>query len=269
MELALDRYMIENMKLQRTPSGEKIYTGLYHYFSKGELYCDEEFAVYRDSQKSEYHFFANQYVRVATGGILHIYLDYRVNNNFIPHKVIIQKNFGEERVREIFYFDSYHNILKYRFLGKKGRVDEKMEVSHKFSISTPCACVSMLHLKSKKEDATSKNYYQTVTSFNHWVFEKKPCVQTLVMEKSGSGYENIQIDGNTVHALTYHLFDGEEVKREYRRSKQQFLKVYLSKYLAIPYLMESRDQTKIQIKYLNNHESQRDDPLDYYLGEVG
>ncbi len=246
--------MIENMELQRKPRGSKVYTGFYNYLQGGTVYCEEEFEVYKDRQELSLSFFANQHISVATGELLNIYLDYTVTKDFIPQKVLIRKSLGKESVAEIYEFNAQENILDYIFLEKENKVHKQIPTPPQFTITTPCTCTSMLHLKSKKEDTTAKNYYQIISSTNYWTFENAPITQTLIMERIGLGSENINIGGSSISATTYKIFGEEQVIKGQGDSPLSFLKVYLSKYSTIPYLIESQDQTRIQIKYLNNHD---------------
>lgn len=240
------------MELKRRPRGDKVYRGAYRYFKGETVYCEEEFEVYKDRKELGLTFFANLTSRVATGELLSIYVDYQISKDFIPQKVLIEKSLGKDFVTEIYDFDKKKGHVDYLFITKKDKNHTQITCPPKFSITTPCACTSMLSLKTKKEDTTSKNYYQLISSRNNWKFEEGPYPSSMTLERVGLGTEGILIEGQTVQATVYRLFSGEDLEKAEDINALPTLKVYLSKFAAIPYQIKSQSGEKIQIKYLNN-----------------
>lgn len=236
------------MKLKRKPKGDKIYRGAYNYYKGQNLYSEETFEVYKERSDMGLTFFAALHGRVPTGELLNIYVDYQVNKDFIPQALFIEKSLGKESVSEVYKFHYNSSKLEYRFISEDEEKECLFSVPTKFTINTPCTSTSMLYFRTKKFDPNSKNLYQVVSSPNLWNFQKRPSVQTLELEKMGQT-SNLTIDGKNLQADGYKLFD-PEVKQT--TGERDHIKCYLSKYNTIPYLIETADQTKIQIKYLNN-----------------
>jgi hypothetical protein len=69
--------------------------------------------------------------------------------------------------------------------------------------------------------------------------------------------EMIAIAGTTVEAMQYKLWqEGTNYDFSKKQKKKEeappTLKIYLSRFLAIPYIVESNDGLLYKIKYLNN-----------------
>ena len=134
---------------------------------------------------------------------------------------------------------------------------EELIVTPKFHIATPLTCTSCTFIKSKKEDPTSKNIYLTLKSFNNWNYIDTPAMQVLTLQRMSLTSENISISGNSVQATKYKLFEEEQEDITNIKKKvinPPVIKISLSKYLAIPYQLQTSDGIKIQMKYFNDLE---------------
>ena len=240
------------MELKRKPRGDKVYRGAYRYLKGETVYCEEEFEVYKDRKELGMSFFAELHSRVSTGELLTIYVDYQISKDFIPQKVLIEKSLGKDLVSEVYDYDKKKGVLDYLFLTKDDRNHCQISTSPKFSITTPCACTSMLCLKTKKEDTTSKNFYQLISSRNNWTYEDEPYTNSMALERLGLGTESLLIEGQSVQATVYRMFSGEDLEKTPDQNLLPFLKVHLSKHATIPYQITSQSGEKIQIKYLND-----------------
>lgn len=241
------------------PRGVRIYRGAYEYLKNGNTYAEESFDVFRDPVDMGLHFVGQQMARVSTGEILRVSLDYVINKDFVPSFVSVEKVLGKDHVKELYVFDKNHNVCLYKYESKTFIKEEELTVPDKFYIATPLVSTSTLFIKSKKEDPTAKNIYQVLRSFNNWNYIKAPEFETIALQRMSLASESINISGKIVQATRYHLFeDQQEAQNQssnHRRStKPSVIKINLSKYSAIPYLLETSDGTRIQIKYFNDLE---------------
>lgn len=240
------------MEIRRRPRGEKVYRGAYNYFKGETLYAQEEFEVYKDRKELGMTFFAELHSRVATGELLTVYLDYVITKEYIPQKLTIERTLGNLIVKELYDFNPRKNFVDYIFLSKKGQEHAKINVPPKFSIMTPTACTSMLYLKTKKEDTTSRNYFPVLCSTNLWTYENEPFQQTIAAERTALASENINIDGHSVAATPYKIFDAQDLEAADDADQVPFATTQISKHATIPYTVISQDGIRIQIKYLND-----------------
>jgi len=240
------------MEPKRRARGEKVYRGAYKYLKGENLYAEEEFEVFKDRKELGMTFFAEFHSRVATGELLTVYVDFTLTKDYIPQKLLIEKSLGKELVKEVFDFNPRNNVVDYLFMSKKGQEHLEIQVPPKFAITTPTASTSMLFLKTKKEDTTARNFYQVLSTTNQWKFEKAPFQQTIVGERTALASESIQIDGQSVQATPYKIYDAKDLEENDDTGSAAFSTVQLSKHSTIPYVVRSADNLKIQIKYLND-----------------
>lgn len=243
------------MELKRKPRGFKVYRGAYKYLKGDTIYCEEEFEVYKDSSDLSLCFFAQLHSRVSTGELLSIYVDFLISKDFVPQKVLVEKSLGSDTVTEIYDFNPRKNIVDYIFVNKKGEQKHtQVTTSPRFSIHTPATCTSMIFLKGKKEDTTTKNYYNVLVTQNAWTYKDDPVNKTVVLERTGLSTENINVEGKNLQATGYHLYDVDDLKhaKEINKSTVPSVKVSLSKHATIPYMVKAPNGTKIQVKYLND-----------------
>ncbi len=240
------------MEIRRKPRGEKVYRGAYKYFKGETLYAEEEFEVYKDRKELGMSFFAESHSRVATGELLTVYVDYMINKDYIPQKLTIERKLGELMVKELFDYNHRTNTVDYFFISQKGQEHQQIQVPPKFSIATPTTSTSMLFLKTKKEDTTSRNYFPVLASTNQWTYETLPFQQTLVIERTALASENINIEGHSVAATPYKIYDIQDLDQADDADNVPFVTAQISKHATIPYVVRSDDGIRIQIKYLND-----------------
>jgi hypothetical protein len=241
--------MESNIKIYN--KDDKIYRGAFAYFRNDSLYAEEVFDVYKDKKEQNYHYLSQTIIKVSTGEILKIHVEYNVNAEYIPQMVVIEKNMGKESTSETYEYSAKRNHLIYKFTNSKGDEHiEEISTAPKYHIATPTTASSMLFLRSKKLDASGKNTFNILTCFNQWDYKEAPKFKNIILERVSLIAEKMNVDGQNVQATLYKIFDETT---DFKSSKDpQHIKVYLSRHGAVPYLVKTDDGTKIQIKYLND-----------------
>ncbi|MBY0415905.1 MAG: hypothetical protein K2Q18_17160 [Bdellovibrionales bacterium] len=230
---------------------DKIYRGSFNYFRNENAYTEETFEVYRDKKEQSYHYISEAVVKVTTGEILNLQVEYVVNKDYIPTFVLINKIMGKETARETYEYNSKRNQIIYKFTNSKGEETiNEIVTAPKFHITTPTAASSMLFLRSKKFDTSGKNSFNLLVGFNQWEYRSAPVFKIVMLERANLTVEKMNIDGQNVQATQFRMYD-EEVDTKSTKEPQH-IRVYISQHGGIPYLIRSEDGTKIQIKYLND-----------------
>lgn len=241
------------------PKGIKIYRGAFNYYRGGSIYSEETFEVFRERRDQSYEFVSEIHSRVSTGELLSIKTNFYVNKEFIPQRVMVDRSLGNEAIREEWYYSKKKDEITYLFHERLGSTEVKLNTGPKFHISTPTTATSMLFIKSKKFDTTGKNVYSLWQSNNEWTFEHNPKTVFVNIKKMSNQNESMNIEGQNVQAIQYRLFENmdEDEEEEKYGGEPPYINIYLSKHLAIPYLVRSdTDKTKVQIRYLNNLDSE-------------
>jgi hypothetical protein len=230
---------------------DKIFRGSFLYFRNDNQYAEEIFDVYRDKKEQTYHYLSEAIIRVSTGEILNIHVEYVVNKEYIPIYTMIEKIMGKESSRELYEFNPRKNFIQYTFDNNKGgRHEQEIVTAPKFHITTPTAASSMLYLRSKKFDANGKNSFNFLISTNQWEFIETPSFKNVILERASLTTEKINIEGQNVQSTQFRIYDE---KTDFKNLKDPpHIKVFLSQHGGIPYVIKSDDGTKIQIKYLND-----------------
>lgn len=245
------------MKLQTWTSRtyrkeDKIYRGAFTYHKNESMYADEIFDVYRDKKDQSFHYISEAIVRVTTGEILNLHVEYIVNKEYIPTYVMVEKLMGKEVSREKYEYNSRRNHLLYTFTSSKTEevFSNEIMTAPKFHIATPTAASSMLFMRSKKFDSTGKNSFNILVGHNQWDYKEAPAFKNVILERSGLTAEKMSIEGQSVQATQYRMYDeGTDFKNV---KEPQHIKIFLSQNGGIPYLIRTDDGTKVQIKYLND-----------------
>jgi hypothetical protein len=239
-----------------TKHAKKLYRGAYNYLKKDVPYAEELFEVYRDGPEQTLHFLAKFHSRVSTGELFIVDVDYIITKDYNPISLNIRRSMGQESVEEIFDYNSRKNILAYQFITEDDRSEVELSTPPKFHITAPTACSSMVFLRSKKFDSTSKNHYTFLSSMNQWTFEAPPQFQNIVVQKISQTTDSIVIDGNNLQGTEYKVManTNEDSPTGPGPGQQpaQSLRIWTSPYATIPYLLRSPDSTVVQVKYLNN-----------------
>lgn len=240
----------------------KIYEGTYEFYRHSNLYSEETFEVYRDNKDHTYNFIALLHSRLSTGEVLNMHLDYIVSKDFIPLKVQIQKKLRDQTVNEYFIYDSSNSRIHYRFAKDKYKKDLQMITPPKFHIATSFACTSMLFTKSKKIDNNITNTYHFIISNNLWEYKHPLTSKTIALDSVSSVSEVLNIDGNDVASTQYRLYEYNEAHKKKSPSSKETdeknatgaVQVHMSHHMGIPYIINENNNTKMQIKYLQNLE---------------
>ena len=232
---------------------DRVYKGAYSYFKNQNIYSEETFEVFKDRKELKLNFCSQILCRVSTGELLKFSVDYTVNKEFLPQKVIIYRNLGKDDVVETFLYDKKKGVINYEFKNKGEITEAEIVTTPKFHIASPTTVNSALFIKSKKENTGGKNYYNIITSFNQWKYEEKPITKYIAMQRLSTTTETYKIDGTAVQALQYKITEEEPDKDDNLDNlKPTAIKIWLSQHNGIPYSVESEDGTKIQIKFLND-----------------
>ena len=230
---------------------DKIYRGAFNYYRNENIYAEEVFDVYRDKKNQSYHYISEAVVKVTTGEVLNLHVEYSVTKEYIPTFVLIEKIMGKESTKETYEYNSKRNILVYNFISSKNEeFTTEISTAPKYHISTPTAASSMLFMRSKKIDANGKNSFNLLVGFNQWEYKETPFFKSIILERANLTTEKMNIDGQSVQATQFRMYDeGTDFKNT---KEPPHIKIFLSQHGGIPYLIRTEDGTKIQIKYLND-----------------
>ena len=237
----------------------KVLQGSYKYIKNNTIYSEESFEVFKEKKENSYYFESELHSRVATGELLTLKVTYKVNKDYIPYLVILERSLGENSIKEVYDFDIRKNVLTYNFFDKAGEQHtETLPTANKFHITTPCTSCSMIFLRSKKFDNSGNNTYTFWSSRNHWEFESAPTSQVITVKKISTGYEQLVLDTNKLQALEYRLWKENEnliADKNSEAVEPKYIRIFLSKHLTIPYLVrDDEDNLKIQIIHLKDLE---------------
>ncbi len=238
---------------------QKIFRGAFDYFRKGVIYSQETFEVFKDKKHYNYNFVSEQNSRTATGELLRITIDYQINKNWLPQMVTIKKHLGSQEVIETFEYDQGSSSIIYTFAPSKGRpTQNKILAPPHYHVATPTVATSFLFVLSKKFDTTSRNDYAVLISKNQWKYVEPPKFFNVSLERVNVTSETIIINAHELQSFQYKLLATDDVitanRKKSNKEPPQFIRVFLSQHLAIPYLIEGENETTVQIKYLKNLE---------------
>ncbi|MDH5580583.1 MAG: hypothetical protein OEY33_01635 [Bdellovibrionales bacterium] len=244
----------------------KQFRGCFDYYRGNELYCEENFDVLYHPQSQYYQFDSKIIGRVKTGEMLSINVVYEITDKFIPRMAYVSKTLGNQSSTELFTFDQKTSTLNYEFKGVDSEGSAQLNTNYKFHISLPSAVTSMLFMKTRKFNNTSKNNYSVLSSYNQWSFEKGPEFQGLSLERIGANKDQLTIGDSKIQSFKYKLCKesldaASTMMSNKRQEKKAYLLVYISGHLTIPYKIvttsdraeEMRaEQSRIMIRYLND-----------------
>lgn len=244
---------------------QKIYRGCYDYYRGKDTYCEENFEVFFHHKDLYYRFVSKSMGRVQTGEMLTVTVKYEMTDKFVPRNASIEKVLGNQLSNETYEFDQKTNILHYHFKGNDGEGDVMLATNHKFHITLPSAATSLLFMKTKKFNNTSKNNYTIVGTNNQWKFEKGPEFKGVSLERIGANKDNITIGKSRLQAFKYKVspesLDAASNMMKGKSEKKPFIVTHISNHLTIPYKIvttienqkEKNDEnTSILIRFLND-----------------
>lgn len=229
---------------------DKIYRGAFNYLRNDLTYAEETFDVYRIKDQN-LAYVSEAIIKLQTGEILNIKVEYIITKEFLPTFVMVEKTIGKNQTKESYTYNLKNNTLDYLFESTKHEdIRDVIALAPRYHISTPTAVSSVLFVKSKKFDSNGKNNYNILTSNNQWDYIETPSFNIVILERESVSMENLVIENQAVQATVYKLF--ENLPESKTAKKNPYAKIYLSQHASIPYLIDSGDGTKIQIKYLND-----------------
>lgn len=242
---------MENWTTRNYRREDKIYRGAFNYYRNENIYAEEIFDVYRDKREQSNHYVSEAVVKVTTGEVLNLHVEYSINKDYVPTFVLIEKIMGKESTRETYEYNFKRNNIAYKFTSNKNEeFSAEITTAPKFHISTPTAASSMLFMRSKKIDASGKNTFNLLVGFNQWEYHETPYFKNIIVERASLTTEKMNIDGQNVQATQFRMYD-EDV--DFKTTKEPpHVKIFISQHGGIPYMLRTDDGTKIQIKYLND-----------------
>ncbi|MEI8346958.1 MAG: hypothetical protein WCG27_05800 [Pseudomonadota bacterium] len=237
-----------------------VFEGSYDYFKKGHIYAEEKFQVYKDQKVYDHIFISELLSRTNTGEMLKINTDYEISKDWIPQTIKIKKRLGEKEASESFYYDRKNNIVQYKFVSNEKKTESRITTAPRFHVSTPTAASSMLFILAKRFDATARNDYGVISSFNQWKYVEPPRTQNISLERVSVGNEVMIVNDQELSCVKYRILETVKFSDQNMRKDQKVphppLMVYLSNHLAIPYIREGEDGSRVQIKFLKDIESE-------------
>jgi hypothetical protein len=231
---------------------DKIFRGCFLYYRNENQYAEENFDVYRDKKDQSLQYISESSIRVSTGEILNIHVEYVVNKEFIPTYVMIEKVMGKDHGKELYEFNTRKNYIGYTFSSSKNedKITAEIQTAPKFHITTPTTASAMLFLRSKKFDTNGKNSFNVLISHNQWEYKEPPAFKAVILERASLTAEKINIEGQNVQSTQYRLYDEST---DFKNIKEPpHIKIFMSPHGSIPYIVRGDDGTRVQIKYLND-----------------
>lgn len=230
---------------------DKIYRGAYNYFRNENVYAEETFDVYRNKKDLTQAFISEATIRLSTGEILKINVEYIINKDSVPTYVFVERAIGKEFAREVYTYNNKSNHLEYHFSSSQhGEKSDIIPIAPRYHITTPTTASSMVFMRTKKFDANGRNTYNILSGINIWEYKETPTFKIITLERASFSLEKIVIDGQSVLATQYKIFENQPDHHETKDLPH--IKVFLSQHGTIPYIIKTDDGTKIQIKYFND-----------------
>lgn len=239
-------------ELNRPPI--KLYRGAYNYFSGDSLYAEESFEVFKDLKDLSINFKSQILSRVATGELLKIDVDYTIGKDWMPRTINLIRTLGKQNIQELYYYDPTKNLITYRFTDSEGQETTKTtSTPPRFHINTPATCCNFLFLLTKKFDINGKNHYTVYSSTNQWSADEDLLQSNITLYRNGPASDPLIVGKSILHGDEYFLVTGIHQTGDEASDKLLPTTLYLSKYMAIPYLVhDPQNGLKVQVKYFNN-----------------
>ncbi|MBF0298066.1 MAG: hypothetical protein HQK51_05060 [Oligoflexia bacterium] len=224
-----------------------IIKGAFEYIHNDRVFSEENFLVFRNTKDNSIIFDSELLTRLDTGEFLKVYVNYQINKDWVPIDVVIDKQAGKQVAQERFKMDIKRNVLSYQFAINKDKKEFKIQVPPKFQISTINTVTSFAFISSKKYDPTGKNFYNVLVSDNILDYRTPPKMNYVLMERIGTSIQKLKIKDKTLKAMLYKVYSQDGFDNQ----TEPPITIWVSKYYSIPYLIEAHNDTKIQIKFLN------------------
>lgn len=234
----------------------KIYRGAYIYFSGDNQYAEESFEVFRDNKDLSLNFKSQILSRVATGELLKIDVDYTVGKDWLPRTIHLTRTLGKQSIQELYYYEHTKNLITYRFIDSENvETTKTTSTPPRFHINTPATCCNFLFLLTKKFDINGKNSYTLYSSVNQWEAKEDLQQHSVTLFRNGPASDPMVIGKSVLQGDEYFLEADIRVAEfaEKEDKSHRPVRLYLSKYVTIPYMIEDPNTgLKVQVKYFNN-----------------
>ncbi|MFN8369277.1 MAG: hypothetical protein U0T83_01495 [Bacteriovoracaceae bacterium] len=241
----------------KTKVDEHIFRGAYNYFQNDVNYCTETFNVYRGVTTYTYTFKAEILSRMENGEFLKIVVEYVLDTSYSPLDVSITRYLGNQIIKEVFAVNQKENKLRYSFEHNGEISKQEIDVPAKFQIATPAICTSALSYLSKKYDPTTLNRYVLLVSPNDFKYVGEVIKKNIFMRAKGNIGDEIIVTDKKLKASAFYMYESDDIDK----SEEIPICLYLSKHISIPYLIESGNNTKIEVKYFNKLKTKRFEDL--------
>ncbi len=225
----------------------KLFEGGYEYFENDKKYSQESFEVFRNDDTGGFMFQSEILSRVKSGEFLKIYVDYAMNFKLKPLKVTVTRHLGQLFSIEDYDLDPNNHTMVYTFTDNKEVFEQVAKpVPQRCSISTPAFLTSTFFTNSGKFSALGRTPMQMIISDNEWVYNDPPREKSVYAEFINSESDSLVINDQKLKATKCQVY-----QHDTSESVQETPIIFhVSKFMGMPYMMESGSNLKIIIKNL-------------------
>ena len=224
---------------------ELLLDGSYEYFSKGVLYAQENFSLYRIPDQKNYELIAEVFSRLENGELLKVNVKMSLNSQYYPTYLSVENSLGDKYTYETFHVDLLDQRLKYVFKNKNFSHDYNQSFDSKRYLTSPAFSTSCLFTLTRNFDATGKTILTFINSTNEWEYQSNPSEKIVYAEYKARTLTDYSLHGSTHHASHVCLYESDE--------DISGVDIYISKHYGIPYELIDND-LNIKIKNLKKHE---------------
>ena len=246
-----------NFENFNTDNYVKIYKGAYDYFHKSRKYSEETFEIFKDEHNHLLMFNSEVSGRAPNGEFLIINVYYKITERFNPIAVLVKKTMGKQTTYEEYLFDNTNNTMRYKFTSDHSLGEIKIFTKQLIHISTPSISTSLLFLKSKRFQNAAINSYKALISDNQWDLNYNLRQEEISVERITATPILITLKEKPIKAMRYRLYQYQyqEIFSKNQTQNQNFLDIYLSKHLTIPYKIDEPATGKVlEIRYFDHLE---------------
>lgn len=235
---------------------EKIIEGKYNYYQGDQVYCEENFSVYKeDGSQGRLIFNAELTSRVETGEFLKVIVDYKLSKKFEPLNLKVKRLLGGNKSVERYVVDLKDKNVRYTFRGTDGIHETEKIITGKFHIAAPAFSTSMLATAAKKLDPVHRTSYNIISSNNVWEYEGPFKESEIFIELSSLEPVPVHVGDTELNATHCKIFEDDKAKNPNITGYS----VYLSKHYQIPYKASFADDIQIEVQNLKNYETEYKD----------
>ncbi len=242
---------------KKNPDLEMVIKGAYEYTYKEQIYCEENFHFYKNVKESTFTYQSESLSRLESGEFFKVECVYVLNKDYYPIRTIINKYVGSSHILESYIPDQTKTNITYKYSLNKKVEKSVIQVPPKYNIATSHTCNSFVFLMQKKYDPTGRNFHNVLVSENLWEFIETPKMSYVIIIRQGNGTSDYSIKGKKLKSTVYEIYSSED----YEKLGEKPMMVYISKHYTIPYAIIIDEDTKIEIKYLNELDKPKIDEL--------